>query len=230
MAPRLDRHVIGHLLAGAEVDAWGVAGNQPPLPLAPALPLAISLMMRLDPEVVRGIADGPTPAYADEYRRLNDLLDQAAQTLAQTIKRHGYAAEAVPATVTDARADKLRFSHKSAATQAGLGWIGKTGLFVSERFGPAVRLATVFTDLPLTAGRPVRSSRCGTCAACVKACPAAAGRDVTWTAGMSRDQVIDVGACQRHLGAAPQEALRHLCGICIAACPRSHASGRSSEL
>ncbi len=81
MTVRLDRNIVGHLLAGAGVDAWGVARNQPALPLAPRLPVAVSMMMRLAAEVVRGIADGPTPAYLSEYQRLNLALDQAAAAL-----------------------------------------------------------------------------------------------------------------------------------------------------
>jgi len=43
--------------------------------------------------------------------------------------------------------------HKTAATQSGLGWIGKTAVFVSARFGAAVRLATVFTDVLWVVGQ-----------------------------------------------------------------------------
>jgi len=218
---RLDRNIVGHLLAGAGVDAWGVAHNQPPLSLAPELPVAVSIMMRLATDVVRGIAGGPTQAYLNEYRRLNQALDQAAAALVEALLESGARAERVSATVERVQDDELIFPHKTAATQAGLGWIGKTGLFVSSRFGPAVRLATVFTDLPLGAGRPVTSGRCGACDLCMRACPAAAGRDVTWKAGMPREEIVDVAACGRQMSGSRTTALRDICGICIAACPRS---------
>jgi epoxyqueuosine reductase QueG len=219
MTARLDRHVVGHLLAGAGVNAWGVARNHPALPLAPGLPTAISMMMRLDVDVVREIAEGPTPAYLEEYRRLNRALDLATGALAKAITENGSLAERVRSTqsVPD---DEPVFPHKTAATQAGLGWIGKTGLFVSRQFGSAVRLATVFTDLPLTAAQPFLVGHCGTCDACVRACPAGAGRDVTWTAGMPREQIIDVVACRRQMECAGEATLHDICGICIAACPR----------
>jgi epoxyqueuosine reductase len=220
MTARLDRHVVGHLLAGAGVDAWGVARNYPVLPLAPELPTAVSLMMRLDVDVVREIAEGPTPAYLEEYRRLNRALDLATAALAKAITENGGLAERVRSTqeVSD---DEPVFPHKTAATQAGLGWIGKTGLFVSRRFGPAVRLTTVFTDLPLTAAQPFLVGHCGACDQCVRACPAGAGRDVTWTAGMPRDQLVDVVACRLQMEGSATPTLRDICGICIAACPRS---------
>ena len=109
----------------------------------------------------------------------------------------------------------------TAATRAGLGWIGKTALFVSPIFGPAVRLATVFTDLGLPPGEPVGESGCGTCRACVDACPAGCGRDVTWRPGMPREQLFDAAACLRHM-AQFTSVDADICGICIAACPYSH--------
>ena len=214
----VDRHVIGRLLAAKDVDAWGVAANHPPLPHAPALPFAISLLMRLDPQVVAGLHDGPGESYLREYRRLNTALDRATGTLVEVISAQHGQALAVPATTAATATTAVHFSHKAAATSAGLGWIGKTALFVSARFGPAVRLATVFTDLELPAAQPVRQGRCGDCRACVDACPAGCGRDVQWRAGMARDELFDAAACRRHMTLLqPMDA--QLCGICIAACP-----------
>ena len=219
MITDLDRHTIGRIIATTGVDAWGVAGNVPALPNAPALPFAISMLMRIEPRIVQEIRRGPTPDYVREYLRLNAALDEAAATLAGSLPRRGHGAVAVPATSSSAHSgDLTRFSHKSAATSAGMGWIGKTALFVSPEFGPAVRLATVFTDLDLPAGEPVREGRCGRCRACVDACPAGCGRDVRWLAGMARDQLFDAAACERHM-ATFTGLDAGICGMCIAACP-----------
>jgi epoxyqueuosine reductase QueG len=99
-----------------------------------------------------------------------------------------------------------------------MGWIGKTALFVSPEFGPAVRLATVFTDLELPVGEPIRTGRCGACHDCVDACPAGCGRDVQWRAGTARDELFDARAC-RHQMTLFQSVDTQICGICIAACP-----------
>jgi epoxyqueuosine reductase QueG len=216
----LDRHTIGQLLRTKSVDAWGVAANAPRLPLAPDLPTAISMLMRIDPLVVRTLTLGPTAEYAREYLRLNLALDDAAGTLADVLRVHGHAAEQVHATTSDGGNGHRPFPHKTAATSAGLGWIGKTALFVSHDFGPAVRLATVFTDLPLPPGEPVLEGRCGPCRACVDACPAGCGRDVTWLAGMARDELFDAAAC-RHQMSLFRTVDEQICGICIAACPYS---------
>ena len=220
----LDRHVVGYLLAAMGVDAWGVATNVPRLPRAPQLPTAISFMMKIAPASLRGLVKGPTRAYLDEYHRLNLALDAAAGALVEELQAHGHHAIPIRSTSDKAMPDEPEddglgtwFSHKSAATQAGLGWIGKTALLVSTKFGPAVRLATVFTDADLPAGTPITGGRCGTCRACVDACPAGCGRDVTWQAGMARDQLFDAVACLAHMKA--QASTTEVCGICVAACP-----------
>ncbi len=219
----LDRHTIGRLLRSRDVAAWGVAANDPGLdPLAPELPIAVSLLMRLEPGVVRGLRHGPTAEYRDEYHRVNAALEGATATLACALRDHGQQAVAIPATSADEAGhnDRAPFPHKTAATQAGLGWIGKTALFVSTAFGPAVRLATVFTDLSLPVGAPIVEGHCGGCRACVDACPAGCGRDVRWRAGMPRSRLFDADACRHHMttyGDLPES----VCGICFAACPLS---------
>jgi epoxyqueuosine reductase QueG len=215
----LDRHAIGQILRTKDVDAWGVAENDPRLPGAPERPLAISILMRLDPLVVRGLTHGPTHDYHQEYLRVNRALDDATGTLVDVLAVHGHAAERVPATYEGKNGSAI-FPHKTAATCAGLGWIGKTALFVSPQFGPAVRLATVFTDLELPAGEPVTESGCGDCRACVDACPAGCGRDVLWRPGMARELLFDAGACRHHMSLFTSVEAE-ICGICIAACPYS---------
>ncbi|MFA4965015.1 MAG: epoxyqueuosine reductase [Thermoleophilia bacterium] len=215
MLRALDRHAIGRLLQTKEVDAWGVASNTPRLPLAPDYPIAISLQIRIDPLVVRGLRHGPTADYQTEYLRLNAALDDASDTLVEALKAHAHAAERVAAT---GGGGSRPFPHKTAATAAGLGWIGKTALFVSPEFGPAIRLATVFTDLLLPAGEPIVESRCGDCRSCVDACPAGCGRDVQWRAGMPREELFDADACRRHME-LDRGVDVEICGICVVACP-----------
>jgi epoxyqueuosine reductase len=192
----LDRHAIGQLFRTKGVDAWAIASNSPRLPDAPDLPRAISLFMRVDGLVVRGIHHGPTEDYEHEYLRLNVALDDATAALVDGLQIHGRAAESVPATAAGELNGHHTFAHKTAATSAGLGWIGKTALFVSPEFGPAVRLATVFTDLELPVGQPITESRCGKCRACVDACPGGCGRYVLWRAGMPRDEFFDAAVCR----------------------------------
>jgi epoxyqueuosine reductase len=215
---------IASLLEEAGVCAWGAADNRAPLPLAPQLRTAISLSMRYEPEELDGLEAGPTEVYYRAYERLNDGLELAARDLAHALEAAGHAALVVEPTVPEDRQDTVVdwgvagvFAHKTAATRAGLGWIGKTALFVSPVYGPRVRLATVFTDLALPYGAPVERGRCGACRRCVDACPVGAGRDVEWRAGLPRDELYDEKACERETDRHPH--LGGVCGVCMAVCP-----------
>lgn len=224
MRTRLTYRDVDMVLRSRGVQAWGVASNEPPMPLAPPLPTAVSLLVRFDPAELEGVEHGPTQAYHTGYRRVNDVLEAAASALAQVLRAGGYRAERVAATIREEEYGSIDdwcnvpvFAHKTAATRAGLGWIGKTALFVSPTLGSRVRLATVFTDLALEAGVPVESGGCGSCRRCVDACPAGAGKDVTWLAGRPRAQLYDVQACERET--EKHEELGGVCGVCIAVCP-----------
>ena len=53
--------------------------------------------------------------------------------------------------------------HKTVAARAGLGWIGKNCLLVTERCGSAVQLSSFLTNAPMPAEKPVNESKCGKC-------------------------------------------------------------------
>jgi epoxyqueuosine reductase len=224
MARALTIGSIDTLLREAGIARWGVAANDPALPAAPPLPTAISLLARVTDDELAGVEDGPTPAYYAGYRRVNSLLDAAASALADGLAQSGSRAQPVLATIPEEQYATIDdwcavpvFPHKTAATRAGLGWIGKTALFVSPDFGPRVRLATVFTDMALPAGEPIGTGRCGACRRCVDACPAGAGVDVTWRAGMPRAELFDARACEHET--EKYDDLGGVCGVCIAVCP-----------
>jgi epoxyqueuosine reductase QueG len=221
---------IDALLRSRGIAEWGVAnmrrepGFAPAEHHAPDLPQAFSIVARHEAAALAGVDVAPTPAYYADYNRLNALLNDTGAALVDALSAVGHEAELVPSTVPEDDYDLIEdwgaagvFAHKTAATRAGLGWIGKTALFVSERFGPWVRLATVFTDLALPVGTPIEEGRCGACRACVDACPADAGRDVQWRAGMSRDELYGEKACEVYTERF--DDLGGVCGNCMAVCP-----------
>jgi epoxyqueuosine reductase len=216
---------VDDALRRAGVDLWGAGANEPRGDYAPGLPVAISLIARIDGQALVRLEQGDATTYRVEYRRLNALLDDAVAALVAALRQRGHEAIGTAATISSElpeSGDWLAagvFAHKTAATRAGLGWIGKTGLFVSPEAGPKVRLATVFTDLPLDLGTPVAEGRCGSCRRCLDACPADAGRDVAWRAGMARELLFDAAACSRHMDTLGPTAASHTCGLCVAACP-----------
>jgi epoxyqueuosine reductase QueG len=107
-------------------------------------------------------------------------------------------------------------------TLAGLGWIGKCALLITEDFGSAIRLNRVLTDAPLPTGTPIVASRCRDCRACVDACPGRAPTGEPWQQGKPRDLFFDAFACRRAAREMAQEKtgiIGTFCGICVAACP-----------
>ena len=83
------------VLRSRGVEAWGVASNQPPMPMAPHLPSAVSLLVRFDPAELEDVEHGPTQAYYEGYRRVNAALDAAASALVDVLRAKGHRAESV---------------------------------------------------------------------------------------------------------------------------------------
>ncbi len=198
-------------------------------------PRGVSIGVALSPEIIAGIVAGPTDAYSQEYDRANTLLDRLSDEGAKFLRSRGYHAVALSTTV--AELDKANLTtplpHKTTATLAGVGWIGKSALLVTEAYGSAVRYTTVLTDAPLPVGEPVTESRCGSCQACVEVCPAHAISGQNWRQGIPRQDIYDAFACCQ---VAQQEGeklspahRRIICGICIAACPytKRYLAGKS---
>ena len=69
--------------------------------------------------------------------------------------------------------DSAPLFEKSFAQDAGLGWIGKHTNLIDRDAGSFFFLGEIVTDLPLPEDRPV-SAHCGSCSACITACPTAA--------------------------------------------------------
>lgn len=189
------------------------------------LPRAVSIAVPLNPRIVAGIRRGPTREYLAEYHRANALLGELARAAADALRERGFQAAFGTATVSGVEFGEYDtpLPHKTVATRAGLGWIGRCALLVTEQYGSAVRLMTVLTDAPLAVAAPVNDSRCGECRACVEACPGQAIAGGLWRAGLPREAMVDADACYRTtrrfapaIGAEPTVGI---CGACIAACP-----------
>jgi len=207
------------------IELWGVANlsgfSTPKNENGQGYPFAISLTVPINPKIMVSIQKGPNQAYADAYAEVNHRINELSKTLEDAIQNRGFQALALAASD---RSDKVNirgdFPHKTAATRAGLGWIGRHCQLITRKFGSWIRLGTVFSDMELTPGSPVERSFCGRCTRCVDACPAGALKGKAWYPGLLREEILDVQACdhwkkehyfQYHNG--------HNCGICSAVCP-----------
>jgi epoxyqueuosine reductase len=194
------------------------------------LDYAVVLARKLDDRIIDAIIDGPNIEYYAHYEEVNLELAKVAHGLADTIRLQGSKSLVIEPTIQDKDLDKnffktLRFdfSHKMAATRAGLGWIGKTALFISEKYGPRVRLVTVLTDYPLPyCTEPINESQCGSCDLCVRHCPAQAASGKLWNIDVDRNEFFDPFACRKkalELSYHNFSKEISLCGKCIAVCP-----------
>ncbi len=185
--------------------------------------VGVSVAVAIPFNVIQAIENGPTMDYYNEYYRINHLLNQIVLAGEQFLIEKGYQAFA---QTTDAvvESDDYRTAlpHKTVATRAGLGWIGKCALLVTKEYGSAVRLSSLITNAPLEYATPVNESQCGSCMACSKACPGKAVSGKLWNVNMDRSEFFNPLACRkaaRKLAAAHINKEITLCGKCIQVCP-----------
>lgn len=136
------------------------------------------------------------------FSNYENETDELADKLAAIIQEKGYRAISQSENGIDFRREydeKTKSSillHKKIATMLGLGWIGKNNLLVTGKYGAALSMCSVLTDMPLdTVKTEMISSRCGECNLCVKACPVQAIYGKKWELGTSRDDIVDVYQC-----------------------------------
>jgi epoxyqueuosine reductase QueG len=185
-------------------------------PIVDQFPRAVSMGMPLNDFIVEHHSPTEPRRQSLYWHHVYDVvtpaLDLLAYDVTKWLKGQGFKTLPVPGS-TPYNFEKLEgiFPHKLAAHLAGLGWIGKSCLLLTDRFGPRVRFVTVLTDAPLQTGSPLDKT-CGKCHVCVDRCPVTAFTGREFRADESRAKRFDAFKCSEY-------RREHPCGICVSSCP-----------
>ena len=210
---------------GADIVGFGDLSGLPG-DIRENLPVGISVAVVYPKGIISGIAILPTQEYREWYDKLNESLDAIVTRGADMLRDMGYRAIAQTREYVGngESSDNTRLPHKTVATRAGVGWVGKSALLVTEKYGSAIRLSSILTDAPLSAATPVNESRCGDCLVCANACPAGAVSGKIWIAGVIREELFDPIKCRIKARERAKQGFGGeitICGKCIEACPHT---------
>lgn len=187
-----------------------------------AYPVGISVAIPVPKNIIIDLQTKPTKEYYDMYHEWNRRLNQIVTMGEVFLGKKGYEAHAQTTDVVVVSKDRISpIPHKTVATRAGLGWIGKNCLLVTKEYGSAVRISSLLTKAPLETDTPYDASNCGGCHLCVDACPAQALKSTLWHVGVWRDDIVDKEACrskQLEIMKASTGIEQDLCGKCFAVC------------
>ncbi len=118
-------------------------------------------------EIINNPQLGYVSRYAlgrDYHKLIRKRLQHLANRIHEAIGDYGYRVFTDSAPVME----------KPIAELAGLGWQGKHTNLINNQAGSWFFLGEIYTDLPLPASAAIPTSHCGSCNACIEACPTGA--------------------------------------------------------
>ncbi len=158
-------------------------------------------------------AGNPSEVAPTDYH--DDLLQRLRQIEAALQQRHP--------CETRCYVDTGPLVERTAAAEAGVGWIGKNTCVINQELGSWLLLGVIVTSLEVAnpAALIVAQDRCGTCTRCIDACP---------TDALVASRQMDASRCIAYLtiekkGAIPEDLRAPIgrqvfgCDICQDVCP-----------
>jgi epoxyqueuosine reductase len=126
--------------------------------------------------------------------------------------------------------DSSPLMERDLAAMSGLGWIGRNTCLISPHLGSFLLLAEILMDIDLPVTESFKFDRCGTCHACIDACP---------TGCIRPDRMVDANRCVsyltiEHKGAIPADLRSNIgdwvfgCDVCQIVCPWNQKSAGHS--
>jgi epoxyqueuosine reductase len=174
------------------------------------------------------VLERPEQAYIARYalgRDYHKVMRNRLEQLAQRLRTQR------PQASHRVFVDSAPVLERGVAQKAGLGWIGKNTMLIDPRAGSFFFLGEIYTDIPLALDEPFEAMHCGSCTACLGACP---------TGAFVAPFVLDARRCIAYLtielqGAIPEQ-MRPLignrvfgCDDCQLACPWNKFAQPSCE-
>lgn len=208
----------------AEVERYGLLGSSGAVvALLPYDPRPVDLVAG-PAEVAAQLSIGAFAAF-NRYATLKRLLTRAGRVIAE---RRVLPPKSFRVLVNS------RLPEKRLAIEAGLGFVGRSSLVITDAYGPACVVGVLL--LPPGAGLVVDDERpgagatedrgCGTCTVCADACPT---RAIGRLSPAGPD--LDLGLCIQYWttasGTVPEPVRAawgtrlYGCDVCVAACPHS---------
>lgn len=161
-------------------------------------------------------------AWSDDY---HDVIHSRLHALAD------YLRELEPLAAVRGVVDTAPLLEREFAELAGLGWVGKNTLLLNRHLGSWFFLAALLTDVELDNNSRPTTDHCGTCRACLDACP---------TDAFVEPYILDSRRCISYLtielrDAIPEELREGVgswvlgCDICQDVCPWNHKAAVSPD-